>query len=642
LVCSSPRGGSKSKRCVCGYLVPWATFWRPRQDTSSTVTMSDANALEAEVSGSSENSQIAERAGSTLGSSRVALVDGVDWVNLQRGVIENGKLCGKTGDDLLVWVEEEMAKLREQHLKKKDREERAAKRQTDLAARDVETRIELQARQQAAQSSKTTKLEIPKFAGQDVTEYLDLFEAVLTQNKEPRSTWALFLRSALAGTSVASAVNMEYFTDYDEVKKEILLTFGSTASQVWRALLGNKQGQETFRQYSMRVGRTATRWIKLATGKEDLSGLAADDVVVALAKQLVLEASDADLSAYILRSEPSSKGFDTFCELGTTYQASFTSSSHPEPEFAFCTAQALYISVEQAERKLFALPAHERLQFMRFNRLCYNCLKPGHPAATCPVESSCGQCTRKHHVLLHTCFETLNQSRGIKAYSCHITNPVHLMTAVAETKGETLRAQVRVFVDLGSQSSFVTPSLVQAIRPKKVAEEKVSVKPFGSPSAVSTLRRYELQLKGADGQTLSMEALETDRCDIQIPVTSGDSVVKWRAHGIELADQCHPDVPDEIHVLVGADYANSILDEKKEVDGQVVWKTKLGWMLSGPAPGPKPKEKKINAASITADRRQAESFTIDTELPVMEKWWIKNYNKNPIGPTTSCRGSTAI
>ena len=57
---------------------------------------------------------------------------------------------------------------------------------------------------------------------------------------------------------------------------------------------------------------------------------------------------------------------------------------------------------------------------------------------------------------------------------------------------------------------------------------------------------------------------------------------RWAAAGVTPADQAGPDVSPEIHLLVGAVIATSLLMERKIVDGATAWRTRLGKVLSGP------------------------------------------------------------
>ena len=81
---------------------------------------------------------------------------------------------------------------------------------------------------------------------------------------------------------------------------------------------------------------------------------------------------------------------------------------------------------------------------------------------------------------------------------------VRLMTAVAEVKGISWRARVRVFIDLGSQASFVSSALVHAVKPAKVGVERVGITAFASPQVEETLERFEFDLKSVDGKAIKI------------------------------------------------------------------------------------------------------------------------------------------
>ena len=75
--------------------------------------------------------------------------------------------------------------------------------------------------------NKTTIMEVPKFDNtMDVATYLELFEAVMTQNQEDQTAWVLFLRASVLKSKLADAIGMEDFGNYAQVKSEILATSG--------------------------------------------------------------------------------------------------------------------------------------------------------------------------------------------------------------------------------------------------------------------------------------------------------------------------------------------------------------------------------------------------------------------------------
>ena len=127
-----------------------------------------------------------------------------------------------------------------------------------------------------------------------------------------------------------------------------------------------------------------------------------------------------------------------------------------------------------------------------------------------------GKCTKfngKHHVLMHG----LDMDSAIKSYACNTAAEVQLMTAVAAVKGQERRAKVWVFIDLGSQSSFVSRELVRAIKPRHHGTERVRVNPFDGPRQTSTMDRYEVHLTTASGKLVAVQALERPGFDLKLP-----------------------------------------------------------------------------------------------------------------------------
>ena len=105
---------------------------------------------------------------------------------------------------------------------------------------------------------------------------------------------------------------------------------------------------------------------------------------------------------------------------------------------------------------------------------------------------------------------------------------------------------------------------------------------FDSPCTESSLNVYEMGLTTSDGNRMSIQVYEKPSLGLEINPVSTTVIEKWREQGVSLSDTPHSDIPAEIHVLLGADVANSILIGKKTVDKSTVWNTELGWVLSGP------------------------------------------------------------
>ena len=145
---------------------------------------------------------------------------------------------------------------------------------------------------------------------------------------------------------------------------------------------------------------------------------------------------------------------------------------------------------------------------------------------------------------------------------------IFLMTAVVEVRGKK-RARVRVFLDPGAQVSFVTSALVTAIGALQMGTSRISIKGFGSPSQVTEAPTRSLVLISQDGSANEIIALEQRRLDLAIPQVPKEVEERWKIRGVQVSDSAKTEIPSDVHVLIGADYVNHFLLEKKVVEGEV-------------------------------------------------------------------------
>ena len=117
------------------------------------------------------------------------------------------------------------------------------------------------------------------------------------------------------------------------------------------------------------------------------------------------------------------------------------------------------------------------------------------------------------------------QSYGCEAESCQA---VHLMTAVGEVHGAQLKARVRIFIDPGSQASFVSSALVTAVKPRRVGQSHVRIRAFDSPSVDSSLDVYEIGLTNSKAERLSIRVDEKPCLNLAIKPLSSLLIRKWR------------------------------------------------------------------------------------------------------------------
>ena len=177
---------------------------------------------------------------------------------------------------------------------------------------------------------------------------------------------------------------------------------------------------------------------------------------------------------------------------------------------------------------------------------------------------------------------------------------VLLMTAVARVSG-VRAAYVRVFLDLGAQTSFVSPELVKAIKPQAIGKKTLTIQAFGTKPVADTFSLYRIHLTDKDGESHSIEVMEKPGFDMDLARPSAQSVQRWKERGVSLSDQPADGVSESVHILLGADYANKFLQEKRQEGGECVWNTAFGWIMSGPTHDSSRDAAAIKVSSIQTD-----------------------------------------
>ncbi|XP_072143061.1 uncharacterized protein [Dermacentor andersoni] len=103
-----------------------------------------------------------------------------------------------------------------------------------------------------------------------------------------------------------------------------------------------------------------------------------------------------------------------------------------------------------------------------------------------------------------------------------------LQTARACTEGQQERALVRLFLDGGSQRTFINRNLSEKLKLKVLWEEELKIFAFGDQSAIprTITRRVELWLRSQyDGKGVRLEALEVPCICADIMATPSNSVL---------------------------------------------------------------------------------------------------------------------
>ena len=167
---------------------------------------------------------------------------------------------------------------------------------------------------------------------------------------------------------------------------------------------------------------------------------------------------------------------------------------------------------------------------------------------------------------------------------------------------------------------------MNAVKPRLVRVEDLSVSAFGAAAVVSKSELYGLSLKTVDGHSIAIQAWKRKNLSVDIEVVPNGLVEQCKAEGVTLTDSAAVDVDPGIHVLLGADVASDLLVQKVVSErGESARKTRIGWVLSGKR-APQPHEQLSSTTAVafefcdvkTAEEKVERLWAIE-DLPVEKK-----------------------
>lgn len=297
----------------------------------------------------------------------------------------------------------------------------------------------------------------------------------------------------------------------------------------------------------------------------------------------------------------------------------------------------------------------KRHEFVTNNRLCYNCLGSNHSVKFCQKATKCRICHRRHHSLLHpkdVSSSTADSNKvnpaieGISGQTTHVaienvqveTSQIvscfskgivkeEILLATALVKAESKRGDyqvIRALLDQGSQASFVTEDIVQALGIKKIPIKGVISGIAGDQTSV--ISKYMVQLR--------VQSLIDPTCNIVVKayvlskITTflpGKKVVvpEWmELKQLTLADPTY-NSPNKIDALLGAEVYCQILKDgvlRGPKGTPIAQCTTLGWILSGPVGSASAMEKiTVLHTQVTEDDMLKRFWEIEAESSAATK-----------------------
>ena len=207
-------------------------------------------------------------------------------------------------------------------------------------------------------------------------------------------------------------------------------------------------------------------------------------------------------------------------------------------------------------------------------------------------------------------------------------NSVLLQTAPAEVKapGKPRGRNFRFVFDSGSQKSYVTVDVKNALSLPIVGKDKLLIKTFGDESPkVRDCEIVQFSVGCKNGEEIVMQAYVVPVICTPISNQVISRAVKHYEHlrGLDLADFVEEDelnIDRSVDILIGADFywrfvTGRIVQGKKA--GPVAMETKLGWVLSGPTDMVS-SDSDLHAMRIDTVVIDKENFAIANEV---KKFW---------------------
>lgn len=247
----------------------------------------------------------------------------------------------------------------------------------------------------------------------------------------------------------------------------------------------------------------------------------------------------------------------------------------------------------------------DRVSFVKQNKLCLNCLHHSHSLQNCTSSFKCRTCNGRHHSLIHVSKNNPELSRSkiennIPSTSITENNSIsstlsgntysNCSTVLLATAAVDIRdrygsfQQVRILIDSGSQSNFISEKCFRNLELKR-HEYSTAIFGLNEMSSFSSkgITSCEIKPRNSEGPVFSFDAIVIPNLCSNIPSFTIEKQQWEHLQGLPLADENYF-LSRSIDILIGAELFTHIL-----LNGRVVGKlgqptaleTIFGWVLLG-------------------------------------------------------------
>jgi len=256
----------------------------------------------------------------------------------------------------------------------------------------------------------------------------------------------------------------------------------------------------------------------------------------------------------------------------------------------------------------------ERHMMVKSRKLCFNCLR-NHSSKFCQSKSRCKVCQGFHNSLLHfdkdfheksentTCTTTVNTNiSAIKS-----TTRTVLPTIILPVLTQFGSRQIGVLIDSGSDRSFINPDILPEIKFKRVCDEQINVKGFGSKAINEhcPIVRISYFNKQGDQKSINLLASINMKSIINNPIVLPEDV---------LLPHCTTQQPTNIDIIIGSDNFYEIVtgNVKNVTKALKLIETVCGWTLHGSIEN--------NSSKVITNVMFTSCVNVDNSLDVKLYW----------------------
>ena len=272
--------------------------------------------------------------------------------------------------------------------------------------------------------------------------------------------------------------------------------------------------------------------------------------------------------------------------------ASFATNLEASSDCVICkiTKYPLYACSE------FKAMSHDgRMQVLKVNRLCTNCLGNGHFKSQCKSLHRCKICQRPHHTMLHLDSPSRSDPKrssaqedtsvGSHTTTCtRLKSNVLLMTCrvmITSPDGSTVEA--RALIDNASSSSFISERLVHSLCLPRL-QQSIRVSGIGGLShkpPLQSVTSFQLSSLQPSGKKVNVTAIVVPKVTCDLPMKPVTFELGWtHLSHLPPADPGFGR-PGQVNILLRADVFVEILGQgrrKGPAGSPTAFETDFGWV----------------------------------------------------------------